>query len=115
MWAGGVDNVGGQILHWVLAGMKQAGTVASVGNAGGFEISTTVFPFILRGVSLLGIDSGYIGFPLRQQVWERLAGDLRSAHLHAMAQCIDLEQIPGAFDAFIRGSARGRTVVRIQG
>ncbi|MBP7469199.1 MAG: acryloyl-CoA reductase, partial [Thauera sp.] len=56
-WAGAVDNVGGQILHWVLATMKQAGTVASIGNAASFNIDTTVFPFILRGVSLLGVDS----------------------------------------------------------
>ena len=68
LWAGAVDNVGGQILHWVLATMKQAGTVASIGNAASFKIDTTVFPFILRGVSLLGGDSGYMGFTTRQRV-----------------------------------------------
>jgi len=113
LWAGAVDNVGGQILHWVLATMKQAGTVASIGNAASFNISTTVFPFILRGVSLLGVDSGYIGFPVRQQVWDRLAGDLKPRRLAEITRTISLEELPGAFDAFIKGQVRGRTVVRI--
>ena len=110
-WAGAVDNVGGQILHWVLATMQQAGTVASIGNAASFNINTTVFPFILRGVSLLGVDSGYIGFPLRQQVWERLGRDLKPRHLAAVTRTIGLNELPGAFDAFIRGEIKGRTVV----
>ncbi|MCB1896013.1 MAG: oxidoreductase [Zoogloeaceae bacterium] len=113
-WAGALDNVGGAILHWMLATMKQAGTVASIGNAASIELKTTVFPFILRGVSLLGVDSGYIGFPVREQVWQRLAGDLRPRHMASMAQVIDFEDLPSAFDAFIRGEARGRTVVRIK-
>ncbi len=112
-WAGAVDNVGGQILHWVLASMKQAGTVASIGNAASFNISTTVFPFILRGVSLLGVDSGYMGFPTRQQVWARLASDLKPRHLDAVTRVIDFDKLPGAFDAFIKGEVKGRTVVRI--
>jgi alcohol dehydrogenase len=112
-WAGAVDNVGGQILHWILATMQQAGTVASIGNASSFNIATTVFPFILRGVSLLGIDSGYIGFPTRQQVWDRLAGDLHPRHLAKLTRCIDFDALPAAFDDFIAGRIRGRTVVRI--
>lgn len=112
-WAGAVDNVGGQILHWILASMKQAGTVASIGNASSFNISTTVFPFILRGVSLLGVDSGYMGFPTRQRVWDRLAGDLKPRHLAAISRTIDLKALPEAFDAFIKGEVKGRTVVRI--
>ena len=114
-WAGAVDNVGGQILHWVLATMKQAGTVASIGNAASFNISTTVFPFILRGVSLLGIDSGYMGFPTRQRVWDRLATDLKPAHLAEVTRTLDFDDLPGAFDAYIRGEVKGRTVVRIGG
>jgi len=112
-WAGAVDNVGGQVLHWLLATMQQAGTVASIGNASSFNISTTVFPFILRGVSLLGVDSGYIGFPLRRQVWERLASDLHPRHLSAVTRVIDFDDLPAAFDDFIAGRIRGRTVVRI--
>lgn len=112
-WAGAVDNVGGQILHWVLATMKQAGTVASIGNAASFNINTTVFPFILRGVSLLGIDSGYMGFPTRQRVWDRLASDLKPRHLAAVTRTIGFDELPGAFEAFIKGEVKGRTVVRI--
>lgn len=113
LWAGAVDNVGGQILHWVLATMKQAGTVASIGNAASFKVDTTVFPFILRGVSLLGVDSGYMGFPTRQQVWDRLASDLRPRHLESMTRVIGFDELPGAFDDFIQGRVKGRTVVRI--
>lgn len=112
-WAGAVDNVGGQILHWVLATMKQAGTVASIGNAASFNIDTTVFPLILRGVSLLGVDSGYMGFPTRQRVWDRLATDLKPRHLAAITRTIDFDALPGAFDDFIHGRVKGRTVVRI--
>ena len=112
-WAGAVDNVGGQILHWVLATMKQGGTVASIGNAASFNIDTTVFPFILRGVSLLGVDSGYMGFPTRLRVWERLATDLKPRHLAAITRTIDFDALPGAFDDFIHGRVKGRTVVRI--
>ena len=112
-WAGAVDNVGGQILHWVLATMKQAGTVASIGNAASFNIDTTVFPFILRGVSLIGVDSGYIGFPTRQRVWDRLATDLKPRHLAAITRTIAFDELPAAFDDFIHGRVKGRTVVRI--
>ena len=112
-WAGAVDNVGGQILHWVLATMKQAGTVASIGNAASFNIDTTVFPFILRGVSLLGVDSGYMGFPTRQRVWDRLATDLKPRHLAEVTRTIAFDELPAAFDDFIHGRVKGRTVVRI--
>lgn len=114
-WAGAVDNVGGSVLHWVLATMQQAGTVASIGNAASFKLDTTVFPFILRGVSLLGIDSGYMGFPTRQRVWDRLATDLKPRQLAAVTRTIDFDALPDAFDAYIQGQVKGRTVVRIGG
>lgn len=113
LWAGAVDNVGGEILAWVLATMKQAGTVASIGNAQSFHLNTTVFPFILRGVSLLGIDSGYIGFPIRQTVWERLATDLKPRHLAEMTRVVPFDALPGVFEDFIAGKVKGRTVVEI--
>lgn len=112
-WAGAVDNVGGAILHWMLATMKQAGTVASIGNAASIKLETTVFPLILRGVSLLGVDSGYTGFPTRARVWERLATDLRPRHLEAATRCIAFDALPAAFEDFIAGRVRGRTVVQI--
>jgi alcohol dehydrogenase len=114
-WAGAVDNVGGPILAWVLAAMKQAGTVASIGNAAEFKLATTVFPFILRGVSLLGVDSGYAAAALRQRVWTRLAADLKPRHLDEFVRVIGFDELPQAFAAFIDGKARGRTVVRIPG
>ena len=112
-WAGAVDNVGGPILHWLLATMTQAGTVASIGNAASHQLETTVFPFILRGVSLLGIDSGYIGFPTRQRVWDRLATDLKPSHLQRITRTIGLDALPAAFNDFLQGRAKGRTVVKI--
>jgi alcohol dehydrogenase len=114
-WAGAVDNVGGTILAWVLALMKQAGTVASIGNAADFKLATTVFPFILRGVSLLGVDSGYASAALRQRVWARLGADLKPRHLDEFVRVIGFDELPGAFAAFIAGQVKGRTVVRILG
>ena len=113
LWAGAVDNVGGPILHWVLATMQQAGTVASIGNAASHTLNTTVFPFILRGVSLLGIDSGYIGEPIRSRVWARLATDLKPGHLLEVTKTIDFPALPAAFADYIEGRVKGRTVVRI--
>lgn len=112
-WAGAVDNVGGAVLHWLLATMKQAGTVASIGNAGSHKLESTVYPFILRGVSLLGIDSGYMGFPTRQIVWDRLATDLKPQHLASVSHRLAFADLPAAFDAYIQGRAKGRTVVAI--
>jgi len=112
-WAGAIDSVGGQVLQWLLATMKQAGTVASIGNAASHELHTTVFPFILRGVSLLGVDSAYMGFPTRQRVWDRLASDLKPRHLAAMTRSIAFDALPGAFEDFVQGRVKGRTVVRI--
>jgi alcohol dehydrogenase len=113
LWAGAVDNVGGATLHWLLATMKQAGTVASIGNAGSATLETTVFPFILRGVSLLGVDSGYTPFPTRQHAWDRLATDLRPAHLTEITRVISFDALPMAFDEFLQGRIRGRTVVKV--
>jgi acrylyl-CoA reductase (NADPH) len=112
-WAGAVDNVGGAILHWMLATMMQAGTVASIGNAGSIQLNTTVFPFILRGVSLLGVDSGYTALPLRTRVWDRLATDLKPSHLEDLTRTIEFDALDGAFHDFIEGKVKGRTVVRI--
>lgn len=114
-WAGAMDNVGGPILHWVLATMQQAGTVASIGNAASHKLETTVFPFILRGVSLLGVDSGYLPMPARLKVWERLAKDLKPKHLARVTRTITLDQLPSAFDDFVQGRVKGRTVVQVSG
>jgi len=114
-WAGAVDNLGGDVLAWMASTMQQGGTIASIGLAASTALNTTVMPFILRGVSLLGIDSGYIREPYRSGVWRRLASDLRPPHLGEMARAIPFDALPGAFADFIEGRARGRVVVEIGG
>jgi NADPH:quinone reductase-like Zn-dependent oxidoreductase len=95
--------------------MEQGGTIASIGLAASMKLNTTVAPFILRGVSLLGIDSGYIREPYRQGVWQRLASDLRPPHLDSMARKIAFEQLPETFAEYIAGRAKGRVVVELAG
>ncbi|HEX6733184.1 MAG TPA: oxidoreductase [Azonexus sp.] len=114
-WAGAVDNLGGDVLAWIASTMEQGGTIASIGLAASMSLNTTVAPFILRGVSLLGVDSGYIREPYRQGVWQRLAGDLRPPHLAAMTRRIAFDRLPATFDEYIAGQAKGRVVVDVAG
>lgn len=114
-WAGAVDNLGGDVLAWIASTMQQGGTIASIGLAASMSLNTTVAPFILRGVSLLGIDSGYIGEPYRSGVWERLAGDMRPPHLEQMARRVAFADLPACFADYIAGRAKGRVVVEIAG
>lgn len=111
LWAGALDAVGGDTLSWLLRTVQQDGVIASFGNAGGAELHTTVFPFILRGVKLLGVDSAATLMPLRRQMWQRLAGDLRIDNLDAIAHRILLQELPETCEKSIRGEARGRAVV----
>jgi len=110
-WAGAVDNLGGEVLAWMASTMMVGGTIAAIGLAASMSLNTTVAPFILRGVSLLGIDSGTTPMPLRREVWRRLATDLRPAHLKEMTRTIAFDDLPGAFDGFLKGAAKGRIVV----
>jgi putative YhdH/YhfP family quinone oxidoreductase len=114
-WAGAVDNLGGPVLAWLLSTMQQGAPVASIGLAASSGLETTVMPFILRGVSLLGIDSGYAPMPIRREVWRRLATDMRPADLSHVARTIPFRDLPGAFDDFIAGRVRGRLVVDLSG
>jgi putative YhdH/YhfP family quinone oxidoreductase len=113
-WAGAVDNLGGDVLAWMASTMKQGGTIASIGLAASMELKTTVAPFILRGVSLLGIDSGYIGEPWRSAVWQRLASDWKPKKVIEQTREIGFEQLPEVFDDFLQARVVGRIVVRIQ-
>ncbi|WP_291992974.1 oxidoreductase [Candidatus Accumulibacter sp. ACC003] len=113
LWAGAVDNLGGDVLAWIASTMKQGGTIASIGLAASASLNTTVMPFILRGACLLGIDSGYIGEPYRSGIWQRLASDLRPQHLQTMTRCIAFDDLPGVFDDYLQGRAHGRVVVAI--
>jgi len=112
-WAGVVDNLGGDLLAWLLSTMKIGGTVASVGLAASPKLDTTVMPFILRGVQLLGVDSANCPMELRQAIWNKLAVEWRPDRVHDQVRTIDFEDLPTHFDAYIKGLVRGRTVVRI--
>jgi putative YhdH/YhfP family quinone oxidoreductase len=112
-FAGAIDNLGGDILAWLLASSKIAGTVAAVGLAADMKLNTTVAPFILRGVSLLGTDSANTPMDLRQTLWNKLAVAWRPDRVHDMVRTIDFDELPHNFDAYLKGMARGRTVVRI--
>ena len=113
-WAGGIDNVGGDVLAWMASTMKVNGVIASIGLAKSAALTTTVMPFILRGVSLLGISSGDSpSRELRLHAWQRLATDMRPPMLAAIARTIAFDDLPSAFEPFIAGTVRGRVVVRI--
>jgi putative YhdH/YhfP family quinone oxidoreductase len=111
-WQGAVDNLGGEVLAWMASTMKVNGVIASIGLAASPSLSTTVMPFILRGVSLLGINSTDAPSPeLEQAVWARLATDMRPPLLKEMARTIAFGDLPKVFDDFIRAGVTGRIVV----
>jgi acrylyl-CoA reductase (NADPH) len=115
-WAATVDPVGGAATAYALRTTRYGGAVAVSGLTGGTKLDTTVLPFILRGVSLLGIDSVAAAVALRRDVWARLAGDLRPRGLEdAIAREVDLGGIEPVLDALLAGEAVGRTVVRVSG
>ncbi len=112
VWAGGVDSVGGETLAALLRAMQQNGVVAAFGNAAGPELPTTVLPFILRGVRLLGINANS-PMPLRTRIWNRIATDLRPRHLEHIRQVIPFGKLPDALGQVLAGGARGRFVVEM--
>ena len=116
-WAGAIDTVGAATLPYVLRTLRPGAAVASSGNAGGAKLDTTVLPFILRGVALLGMDSANMPIADRRAVWARIATDLRPNGLgtgEGLTE-IGLDELDGAFDAILAGEARGRWVVRVSG
>lgn len=115
LWAGAVDSLGGEPLAWLTRTMQQNGVIASIGNAASIELHATVFPFILRGVRLLGVDSGYTAMTTRRKIWERLAADLKPRHLHEVAHSVEFEDLPAVLDRVIKAQAKGRTVIKISG
>ena len=114
-WAGAVDNLGGDVLSWLASTMQVGGALASIGLAASHTFNTTVMPFILRGVSLLGVDSVNTPMPLRQAVWERLATDLKPRHLETMTTNVELDQLPAVFGRILKAQIKGRTVVKLAG
>lgn len=112
-WAGALDAVGGATLSWLTRTMQQNGAIASFGNTGGAELHTTVYPFILRGVRLLGVDSAATAMPLREEIWQRLSRELHPKQLGSIAHTITFSQLPQAFQTMLHGQSHGRTVVKI--
>ena len=113
-WAGAIDNLGGDYLTWLTRTTQYGGNIASVGLAASPALNTTVLPFILRAVCLLGINSVDTPRDLRLAVWSRIAGDLRPRHLDAIGELIiGFEELPEYFQAFLDGEVTGRIVVRI--
>ena len=110
-WAGAIDPVGGDVLAWLTRTMLYGGSIASSGLAGGTELRTTVLPFILRGINLLGIDSVACPMPLRLEVWRRLATDMKPRQLDSIGRSITLAELTDAFHALLNGAGKGRTVV----
>lgn len=112
-WAGAVDPVGAATLPYVLRTLRTGAAVASSGNASGPKLETTVFPFILRGVALLGMDSAQMPIDRRRAIWSRLTTDLRPRSLGEGVTEVTLETLDEALDGILAGAARGRWVVRV--
>ena len=113
-WAASIDAVGGSTLAYLLRTTKYGGSIASCGNTGGPNVPTTVFPFILRAVNLLGIDSVNCPMELRRQLWQQLATDYKpDALLDSIGKEASLEELPSVLSTILKGGIRGRTIVRI--
>lgn len=112
-WTGAIDNVGGATLAGLLRTMATAGSIAACGNAGGNELVTTVLPFILRGVNLLGIDSNYCPIDRRRIAWSRLANLLPAEILDSIVQKVQLRDVPAFAAEIVEGRIRGRVVIEI--
>jgi acrylyl-CoA reductase (NADPH) len=112
-WAGGVDTVGGTTLATLLRSVSHRGCVAACGLVGGADLSLTVYPFILRGITLAGIDSAWCPEPERAEIWNRLATDWKPQHLAKSQTIIPLDQVGPAVEQILKGQLAGRTIVRI--
>jgi putative YhdH/YhfP family quinone oxidoreductase len=114
-WAGAVDCVGGATLADVLSTISYGGAVAASGLTGGPALQTTVMPFILRGVSLLGMDSVWMRIVARRELWERLGGPLRPQRLSQITHDVDVKNVVDVLDRVRAGTFSGRAVVRVAG
>jgi acrylyl-CoA reductase (NADPH) len=113
-WAAAIDNAGGELLNWLLTTTLPFGSVASIGLVGSAELHTTVMPFILRNVSLLGVNSSSVPRELYLRTWARIASDLRPRHLaQIVTRTVSLQKLPELFGDYLSGGVHGRTVVQI--
>jgi acrylyl-CoA reductase (NADPH) len=113
-WAGCVDSVGGAMLSGICATIKPWGNIAACGLAGGIELKTTVMPFIIRGVSLLGIDSPQCPYPIREKIWSKLGAEWKPRHLDAICnRVVGLDDLNDIFEGMLEGNSLGRVVVKL--
>ncbi|MBA4740011.1 MAG: oxidoreductase [Burkholderiales bacterium] len=112
-WAGVVDNLGGDILSWLASTVKVGGAIASIGLAASFKFNTTVMPYILRGVTLAGIDSVNAEMAVRRKVWGRLATDMKPNNLDKIVTTVAFDDLPETFQSVMQAKMRGRSVVKI--
>ncbi len=112
-WAGSVDAVGGSTLAYLIRTTKYGGSIAACGNTGGVNVNTSVFPFILRGVNLLGIDSVNCPMSLRRELWEHLASDYRPTTLSSIGHETPFAELPNALATILKGGMRGRAVIAL--
>jgi putative YhdH/YhfP family quinone oxidoreductase len=112
-WAGAVDNLGGETLSWLASTMRPGGAIASIGLAAGPRFSATVMPFILRGVSLLGINAVTVDTAHRRKLWQRLAKELKPKALRSLATQVGFAELPEVFARMLKAQVRGRFVVKI--
>ncbi|MFH1120398.1 MAG: YhdH/YhfP family quinone oxidoreductase [Bacteroidota bacterium] len=113
-WAGAIDTVGGNILSTAIRACSKHGNIAVCGNANSYEFNTTVYPFILNGVNLLGIDSATCPMELRRLVWDKLADDWRPPMLNEISHEISLVDLPEHIDLMLKGKIRGRVYVNME-
>jgi NADPH2:quinone reductase len=114
VWGGAIDNVGGDLLAWLTRTIRAGGNIASVGLAGGSHLNTTVMPFILRGISVLGINAPECSISTRIHLWDRLVNDLAPKHIEKIVKnVVELEDLPSVFEKMLAGETIGRTVVSI--
>jgi acrylyl-CoA reductase (NADPH) len=114
LWAGAIDNVGGELLTWLTRTVDFWGNIASIGLAGSHKLETTVMPFILRGVNLLGVNSSATPRDVRLPVWGRISTDLKPRHFDRIVRrTVTFDELPHAFQDYLDGKVVGRTVVTI--
>ena len=111
-YSGAIDQVGGDTLSWILATLQYQGAVACTGLTGGVKYTSTVMPLLLRGISVLGVDSVMYPAHLRKRVWQRMAGDLKPKNLELIAQELELTGIEPILKDILKGSLRGRTIIK---
>jgi len=110
LWAGAIDSVGGPTLSWLTRVMQPSGIIAAFGNAGGAELETTVIPFILRGIRLIGINANS-PMDIREKIWKKISNEYRPAHLKEIASIISLAELSQHLDLTLAGKSKGRIVI----